>query len=204
MTEERTQTEAAEANKSEEEIIIEPPTTSPAPSPTSTNNPESIISTLEQRAQRRGCGVLVFSSILGAVLGAVIALAVLAAVNGGTLAYNTSQIRRDFVTAQEIQSNLSTQLEDLSAQLTEINGRLETLASQSTESSQNLTTAQENISQLQTDVEQIETHFEQVIEASKAVDEFLSAFRVMLEALPDEATVGTGETAVQPTPTPSP
>ena len=196
MTEEMTSIETT-GPKPEEEIILEQPA---APAPAAA--PESIISTLERRAQRRGCGVLVLSTVLGAVLGAVIALALLAAVNGGTLAYNTGQIRRDMATAQEVQSNLSSQLESLSGQLTEVNGRLDTLTSQGSQSAQNLTTAQENISQLQADVGQIEADFDQVIEASQAVDEFLVAFRAMLEALPPGAAVGSGETALEPTPTP--
>ena len=201
MSEEIISTETVEENdKPEDEIVLEQPST---PSPEN-SNPDSIVSTLERRAQRRGCGVLVLSSILGAVLGAVVALAVLAAINGGTLAYNTNQIRNDITTAQEIQSGLSTQMEGLSEQLTEVNGRLDSLTSQSTESSQSLTTAQENIGQLQTDVDQIEADFEQVIEASKAVDEFLAAFRVMLEALPESTTAGDGEAAVAPTPTSAP
>lgn len=185
MSEEITATETAESPKPEEEITLEQPAqTSPAPAS------ESIISTLERRAQRRGCGVLVLGALLGAVLGAVLALAALAAINGGTLTYNTGQIRRDMATAQEIQSNLSTQLESVSGQLEEVNGRLESLTSQSSESSQGLTTAEENIGQLQTDVGQIEADFGQVIEASQAVDEFLAAFRVMLEALPESTAVG--------------
>ena len=197
MNEEITQTETAEP-KPEEEIVIEPAADTPtSTSAAATSAPESIISTLERRAQRRGCGVLVLSTVLGAVLGAVIALAVLAAVNGGTLAYNTSQIRRDITTAQEVQSNLSSQLENLSGQLEEANSRLDTLTTQGDESAQGLVTAQENISQLQADVTQIEAEFDQVITASQAVDEFLVAVRAMLEALPDEATV-------EPTPTPAP
>ena len=202
MTEERTQTETADS-KPEEEVILEQPTP-PTNMPTNTaSNPDSILSTLERRAQRRGCGVLVLSSILGGVLGAIITLMLLATINGGTLAYNTDQIRSDITTAQEVQSRLTTELEGLREQLTEANGRLETLTSQSSESSQGLTAAQENIGQLQTDVAQIETDFEQVIEASKAVDEFLTAFRVMLEALPDSDVSDGGETAVQPIPTPT-
>jgi septal ring factor EnvC (AmiA/AmiB activator) len=197
MSEETTQTETAEP-KPEAEIMIEPAADLPASaSPAATTAPESIISTLEQRAQRRGCGVLILSTILGAVLGAVIALAVLAAVNGGTLAYNTSQIRRDITTAQEVQSNLSSQLENLSGQLEEVNGRLAALTTQGDQSAQSLTTAQENISQLQADISQIETDFDQVIAASQAVDEFLVAVRAMLAALPDGATI-------EPTPTLAP
>lgn len=192
-TDERTQTETAESGK--EEIVIEQPTAPTAPAATA--NSDSIVSTLERRAQRRGCGVLVMGAILGAVLGAALALAALAAINGGTLSYNTSQIRRDITTAQEIQSNLSTQLESVSGQLEEVNGRLDTLTTQSTASAQSLTTVSENIGQLQSDVDQIEADFEQVIEASKAVDEFLAAFRVMLEALPAEA-------GAEPTATPAP
>jgi hypothetical protein len=93
-------------------------------------------------------------------------------------------------------------LETLSGQLEEVNGRLDTLTTQGTESAQSLTTVQADISQLQADITQIEADFGQVIEASQAVDEFLVAFRAMLEALPDGATVGGEETAVEPTPTP--
>lgn len=189
MSEEIPPTETADP-KTEEEIVLEQPVT-PAPPTASTaaGTTDSILSTLEQRAQRRGCGVLVLSTVLGAVLGAVIALIALAVINGGTLDYNTSQTRRDISTAQEIQSNLSTQLESLSGQLEGVNDRLDSVTAQGTESAQGL-------SQLQTDVTQIEADFEGVIEASKAVDEFLVAFRAMLEALPD------GATAVEPTPTP--
>jgi chromosome segregation ATPase len=132
---------------------------------------------------------LVLGSILGALLGAVIALGALSAINGGTLAYNTGQIRRDIATAQEVQSNLSSQLEEISGQLTEVNGRLDALATQSDDATQNLAAAQENITQLQNDVGQIESDFATVIEASQAVDEFLVAFRVMLQALPEGTTV---------------
>lgn len=168
-----------------------------AETPSTVVAPAADTALYERRAQRRGCGVLVLSSILGALLGAVIALGALSAINGGTLAYNTGQIRRDIVTAQEVQSNLSSQLEEISGQLAEVNSQLDALTTQGNNATQTLSAAQENISQLQSDVSQIEADFATVIEASQAVDEFLAAFRVMLEALPPG-------TAVVPTATPLP
>jgi uncharacterized protein HemX len=218
MTEETTQTETAESKPSES-ARTEPARTEsartdqPRPQPTPTNSPATnrssqptIVADLERRAQRRGCGVLVLSSILGGVIGVAATLAILFAMNG-TLAFNTADLRREMDAAQQAQSNLSTQLETLSGQLTEAQTQLTTLATQEAESGQSIGTARADITALQEDVVQIESNFETVIEASKAVDEFLVAFRAMLEALPTGATVGGdvgSETAVEPTPTPAP
>ena len=167
----------------------------------------------EAKAQRRGCLNTLLGATFGAILGAVLTLAVLAALNQGNLNFAASD--------SEIRQQLDTEIISRTNELNQLATRVSLAATEEATANQSLqsdfATANEAINEalsnneahiddLATRSGDLEQRIEDVAGAADTFSDFLDGLRLLLDDLGDGTVTPTpapaGETA-SPTPTPT-
>ena len=193
-----------EVEESEPVIVNEAPEPEPArptPPPAAPAAP---------RSQSRGCLFLILGTILGAVTGALLTLATLAALNGGTLffAQTDAQLQRDLDDARQSQTDLASEVNTLTGQLSAMATRAgETAVRQGqmdeviSDIEGNVTDTQVDLSTLEATAAELDERLSTVAESAETFDTFLDTLRdllVDLQGLPPTPTA----TPTLPSPTP--
>ncbi len=163
----------------------------------------------EAKAQRRGCFSTLLGATFGAILGAALTLAILAAINGGNLNYadSNSQLRRQ----------LDTEIISRTNELNQLSTRVSLAATQEADANQALesdfTTADEAINETLANNERLINDLEQQLQdvagAAETFTDFLDGLRGLLNDLEGATATPTptpapAEETVSPTPTPTP
>ncbi|MFQ5421596.1 MAG: helix-hairpin-helix domain-containing protein, partial [Anaerolineae bacterium] len=224
VVEERSLVEETAVPEPEPESVLEPepeleplPASEPAPLPASPPPPPD-----SNRAQRRGCLATVLGALFGAVLGTALTLAILAAINGGSLSFvnGDSRLRQELNTARDNQTNLAAdvgamgqQIEALTASGAGVSDRLEGLTAQLEETSQSLqdlqaelTSAATGIADLEMATTDLDERLTGVAAAAENFDTFLNNLRDLLFEMqgppptPMPTPTLSPTTAVTPTP----
>ena len=193
----------------------ETPPDEPLPPPPTTSPPNVRDSQSERRAQRRGCGVLVISVLLGTILGAAIPLVTLFILNGGTLTFarNNDQIQRDIINIQATQESLDGQLQTLNSgiatidsQATRIDDFISAIATQQgrialdlSETQGNVTNNQERLTAVSDQIATAEANFESVVQAANTFDTFVTGLQELMGTLPQAASMTPTPFEVVPT-----
>ena len=161
------------------------------------------------RSQPRGCLFLILGTILGAITGALLTLAVLAALNRGTLffAQTDAQLQRDLDDARQAHTDLADEVNTLTGQLSVMATRAGETAVRQGEMDEvvsaiegNVTDTQANVSALEETAAELDERLSTVAESAETFDTFLDALRdllVDLQGLPPTPTA----TATVPSPT---
>ena len=204
------------AARVETAVVPSPPAPEPSPPQReATPEPHSIApppqnGDWEAKAQRRGCVSTLLGATFGAILGAVLTLAILAALNNGSLTFAESDAA--------IRQQLDTEIISRTQELNQLTTRVSFAATEEAASNQALqdefTTAnqtlnaqmadnEENISYLATRSGDLELRLEEVAGAADTFTAFLDGLRGLLNDL----EIGTPTPApldetVTPTPTP--
>ncbi len=209
--------EAAEAAPVVEEpsFYVEPettPTASAPPAAAAAAVPPQPAIDWEAKAQRRGCINTLLGATFGAIFGAVLTLAILAALNNGSLNYASGQT--------QLQQQLDTEILSRTDELNQLSTRVslvateEAAASQSLQSefaaaneaiNEELSNNQLIISYLATRSGDLELRLQDVAGAAEAFTGFLDGMRLLLNDLDEAAGVPTSaplRETVSPTPTP--
>lgn len=217
---------AAPEAETRTETVPPMPDTTTAPPPVTARRPEPeptpASPPVATQAQRRGCTFIVLGAILGAFVGTIFTLAVLATLNNGTLSFNQrdNQLSRELEQARQAQSDLASQLDSLNTQLEALNGAVSTAATQQTQTEQmlsdtqeELTAAQVNISALEEATDALDDRLTTVAVAAENFDTFLNSLRDLLLDLqgpppsptatrtPTSTPAATGTATSQATPT---
>ena len=168
----------------------------------------------ESRAQRRGCISTLLGATFGAILGAVLTLAILAAVNNGNINYaaNDTEIRQKLDTEIISRTNelnqLSTRVSTVATAEAAANQALQTDFAAANETiNEQLDSSGEIISYLATRSGDLELRLEDVAGAADTFTSFLDGLRVLLGDLEGGSATSTPapvEEMVFPTPTPTP
>lgn len=175
-------------------------------------------------SRRRGCLFATLAVILGALIGVGITLAILAAINDGSLAFSRTdaQIQQELAGAQAAQGDLAAQVAQLSNAVSILATRSGDLVQQQQQSSGDLATAQadlaavsQSLATTQSDVDglaatttQLDKEIDAITVAAETFNTFLTRLRELLLTL----DVPTGEAATPtavpadntPTPAPTP
>jgi hypothetical protein len=171
----------------------------------------ALVADLDRRARRRGCVVLVLGGLLGAVVGSILTLSILAALNRGTLSFSRADARldRNLQDARQAQQELIGQMEAMDAQLQVMATRAEEMAERQLEADESLTGVQQSVTGFEQNIESLETttndigeRLAGVAEAAEDFDRFLSSLRDLLFDL--QGAPPTAEPTARPTETPSP
>ena len=207
--------------------LFDPTPIMPEPEPTMRTSPPPPAQPpvdWEGNAQRRGCITTLLGATFGAILGAVLTLAVLAALNNGSLNYAASDT--------EIRTQLDTEIISRTNELNQLSTRVSLVATQEAEANQSLQSDfaeaneaineelannEEIISYLATRSGALELRLDEVAGAADTFTDFLDGLRLLLDDLdesPDSATPApttritatpSAEDATSsPTPTPTP
>ncbi len=130
--------------------ISEPETVSTAPSEPSPSH--------EKAARRRGCVAIILGAFLGAAVGTILTLAILAALNDFNLSFSQAdaRLRRGLNEAQQAQTDLDNQIDSLDAQVKELITQTEELAVQQEEIGRALNDYDQAITGIQRDVTTLE------------------------------------------------
>lgn len=187
------------------------PIHTPSPEPeemppmSSTNDPN-----WEAKARRRGCFSTLLGATFGAILGAVLTLAILAALNSGSLTFAESD--------NAIRQQINTEIISRTTELNQLSTRVSLAATTEAASNQSLQEAldttnetmagnEENISYLATRSGDLAQQLDDVAGAAATFTDFLEGLRGLLNDLDSSTATPTPapaeETAV-PTPTPTP
>ena len=167
----------------------------------------------ERKAQRRGCLSTLLGATFGAILGAVLTLAVLAALNQGTLNYSASdsalrqQLNTEIISRTNELNQLSTRVSVAATAEAEANQTLQSDFEASHEAlGENIANNEEIISYLATRSGDLELRLQEVAGAADTFTSFLDGLRSLLgdldESTPTPTPSAIDET-VSPTPTPT-
>ena len=167
----------------------------------------------ERKAQRRGCLSTLLGATFGAILGAVLTLAVLAALNQGTLNYSASdsalrqQLNTEIISRTNELNQLSTRVSVAATTEAEANQTLQSDFEASNEAlGENIANNEEIISYLATRSGDLELRLQEVAGAADTFTSFLDGLRSLLgdldESTPTPTPSAIDET-VSPTPTPT-
>lgn len=225
---------AAETTTSAPEMEPEAPET-PAPMLVEPGGPESteaeepvVLAGLEEaappplpsvdqgrQAQRRGCFVLFAGAILGALVGTALTLAILAAVNRGTLTFAEAdaRLRSDLQSANQAQNQLTDQFGSLESGLADMATRASEAEQRQSETEQNLEDMQQTIGRMQRDIASLEEtaslldeRITEVASAAETFNAFLDRMRdllIELQGLPPTPTLTPSATPSPTTATPT-
>ncbi len=223
--------EAADAVEEDEEETAVPPTDSPQiedlplAEPMEQTMPEPDLFAVaptqpsaewEAKAQRRGCLNTLLGATFGAILGAVLTLAILAALNQGSLnfAANDSEIRQQLDTEIISRTNelnqLSTRVSLAATQEATANQSLQTDFATANEAiNEELSNNEARMDNLATRSGDLEQRIEDVAGAADTFSGFLDGLRLLLDDLEGgtatpTSTPAPAEETVSPTPTPTP
>ena len=167
----------------------------------------------ERKAQRRGCLSTLLGATFGAILGAVLTLAVLAALNQGTLNYSASdsalrqQLNTEIISRTNELNQLSTRVSVAATAEAEANQTLQSDFEASNEAlGENIANNEEIISYLATRSGDLELRLQEVAGAADTFTSFLDGLRTLLGDLDESTPTPTPSTideTVSPTPTPT-
>lgn len=161
----------------------------------------------EAKAQRRGCLNVLVGATFGAILGAVLTLALLAALNQGRLSFTAGDA--------EIRQQLNTEIISRTNELNQLSTRVSLAATQEAAANQALesdfATANEAINETLADNEMIISDLDQRLQdvagAADTFTDFLDGLRLLLDDLEGDTATPTpapAEETASPTPTPTP
>jgi competence ComEA-like helix-hairpin-helix protein len=166
----------------------------------------------EANAQRRGCISTLLGATFGAILGAVLTLAILAAVNNGTINYDASdsqiqqQLNTEIISRTNELNQLSTRVSVVATAEAAANQSLQTdLAAANQAINEELANNEEIISYLATRSGDFEERLQDVAGAADTFTGFLDGLRLLLGDLEGGTATPTpapAEETVSPTPTP--
>jgi len=204
-------TEPATAETEVETEVKEPVTVNDAPEPEpEARRPPPPAAPATPHSQPRGCLYVILGTILGALTGALLTLAILAALNGGTLffAQTDAQLQRDLGEARQANSDLADEVDTLTGQLSVMATRAGDSAVQQGEMSETISAIEDNVTDTQADVsaleetaDELDQRLSTMAESAETFDTFLNRLRdllVDLQGLPPTPTA----TATLPSPTP--
>lgn len=174
-------------------------------------------------SRRRGCLFAALAVVLGAFIGVGTTLAILAAINSGSLAFSRTdaQIQQELAGAQAAQGDLAAQVEQLSNAVSILATRSGDLVLQQQKSSGDIATAQAdltaaahavatsqaNIAGLSETTTQLDQEIGAITVAAETFNTFLTRLRELLLTLdvpPGETSTPTAVPTASETPTPAP
>ena len=170
----------------------------------------------EAKTQRRGCLNALVGATFGAILGAVLTLAILAALNQGSLSFAASdtelrqQLNTEIISRTNELNRLSTRVSLAATQEAAANQSLQTdFAATSEALNEQLANSEEVINELTTRSGELEQRLEEVAGAADTFTGFLDGLRLLLADLEEGTATVTPtpapeEETVSPTPTPTP
>jgi competence ComEA-like helix-hairpin-helix protein len=188
--------------ETEPDVAFEPETAvppSPPPAAVSPSRPEPDLTMTppapqngewDTKSQRRGCLNTLLGATFGAILGAVLTLAILAAINNGTLTYSASD--------SEIRQQINTEIISRTNELNQLSTRVSLVATEEAAANQTLqdtfvtandalteevTNNEENISYLATRSGELAVRLEEVAGAADTFTDFLDGLRLLLDDL---------------------
>lgn len=213
----------------EEMPLAEPVPTMPEPDLRASSPPTQPPAEWDTKAQRRGCISTLLGATFGAILGAVLTLAVLAALNNGSLSYSASdsQIRQqldtEIISRTSELNNLSTRVSLMATEEAAANQQLQTDFESANEATDEAFARNEEIiSYLATRSGEFELRLRDVAGAADTFTGFLDGMRLLLDDLDESAATPTSpaptssapasptatpsaaDTTSSPTPTPTP
>ena len=182
--------EQAEAEEIEPEMNeeIPPSPTETAPSATESRSPQSTTAVAAATSrnmtvsQRRGCILILLGSLLGAMVGVVLTLALLAALNNGSLFYNQpdQQLQREMNAARSSLATLEAANSDLAGQVSTAESNMEALTTYEAQSRETLTEVQVEVTAVQTEIDTLEERIDTVDDAAETINTFLLGLRDLL------------------------
>lgn len=168
----------------------------------------------EAKAQRRGCISTLLGATFGAILGAVLTLAILASINQGTISYSASddalrqQLDTEIISRTNELNQISTRVSVIATQEAASNQSLQDeLTAANTTLSEEIANNEEIISYLATRSGDFELRLQEVAGAADTFTNFLDGLRTLLgdlEVESDTPTPAPSEATMTPTPTPFP
>jgi uncharacterized protein YoxC len=149
--------------------------------------PPSPVADRDRQAQRRGCIVLLLGTILGAIAGTALTLAILATLNNGGLSFTQadSRLRSDLDDVNQARESLTNQLNSLEAQLAALATRTDELTQQQAEADSSLSDVQRAITRIQTDIAQLDETADQLDERITTVAAAAETFNTFLDGMRD-------------------
>ncbi|MCP4362920.1 MAG: hypothetical protein GY796_33360 [Chloroflexi bacterium] len=173
------ETEAEIEVGTETDTAVSPPTPPPAPvRPTAE---------FEQQAVRRGCFSIIFGATLGALIGAVLTLAVLSSLNNGSLTYNEADVQLRNQLDDEIvtrQTAVETQSAILSSMATQQAAAQSQLNDTALEVEHVLATSEGDIAGLRVTAVYLETRIAAAGNAADTLNAFLTGLEDVINDLP--------------------
>ncbi len=167
--------------------------------------PSQTASSWEAKARRRGCLNALVGATFGAILGAVLTLAILAALNQGNLSFSASDA--------EIRRQLDTEIISRTNELNQLGTRISLAATEEAAANQALAddfaaaneAINETLSNNEMQLRILEQRLEEVAGAADTFSDFLDGLRLLLNELEGTATVtpAPAEETVSPPPTAS-
>lgn len=134
-------------------------------------------------SRRRGCLFAALAVVLGALVGVAVSLAILAAINGGSLAFSRTdaQIQQELAGAQAAQGDLAAQVAQLSNAVTLLATRTGDLAQQQAQSGGDIATAQADLTAVVQSLETAQADLEGLTETTARLDQEIDAITVAAE-----------------------
>lgn len=166
---------------------------------------------MEQKARRRGCIVLVLGGLLGAILGSILTLGLLAVINRGTLSFSDADARleRNFEDTRQAQDELLGKLEAMDAQWQLLATRTGEMSEQQQQLDDSLASVEQTVGRYEQDIQALETtthdigeRLDSVAAAAQNFDTFLDSMRDLLFEL--RGPPPTEEPVTEPAGSPSP
>lgn len=167
-------------------------------------------------SQRRGCIFILIGALTGAILGSVLTLALISALNNGSLQFARadrqlqnqleaaeSEVNNLLSTVEAVQSDVGTvssQTEDVAAGQSVLSTALDEAELSLSGVESTVESAQEEIDLLAETAVELEERLDTVAESAETFDAFLDGMRALLNELPGGEPTATATPTVTPTP----
>ncbi len=203
----QTAVETADDETETENTTVPPVPPQEEPTPMSTPSPTQTQPTLpapprddtfERQAVRRGCFSIVFGAVLGALVGMALTLAVLSWLNNGLLTYNQADVRL----RHQLDGEIATRQTILQAQATAVHDIATRQAAVETEMAQTLGTTEAEMAGLRVTAVYLETRIAGAGNAADTLDAFLLGLDDLLSDVSPSSTP-TPTVSMTDTPIPS-
>ena len=164
------------------------------------SEPSDFSRNYETQAQRRGCIVLIFATLFGAILGTILTMGSLALLNNGNLFFmpNDGEMRRRLTQLQVAQETLVAEAATAETQSSTALEERSVFATRQAELEATVVAAEATVtvqlSDLMTRTAELDANIAQITVAAEAVNRFVAGLQGLLRDLDEE-------TAVFPTPT---
>lgn len=168
-------------------------------------------------SRRRGCIFIIIGAVAGSILGTALTLAVLAALNMGSLQFSAAdqrlqtQLQQAESTIQQLNGTLeavsadvvsvSTQTDDVAAGQADVADELEQVELSISTVEASFGDTEDEVSELQETAVALSAQIESISESAETLDSFLDGMRSLLDDLEGDEPVDEDKTAT-PTPTP--